>query len=380
MGGHGLTSRTFHLEDKALGVGRFRSDHADRTDELLKLARRDGIRLMLSFDSYNSLQTEARWYGEWHLNPLNSANGGPLKKPADFWTTPEVRRIYRNKLRYIMARWGQDTTVAFWQLWNEADGATGYDQAAAADWHREMAGYLASIDPWRRPITTSFAQHHGTMEKIFALPELHFTTAHRYDAPDTAGALAEAVREHRRLYKKPVLISEFGAGYGNLGEDPDGIHLHNGIWSSLMSGSAGAAQLWYWDRYIPSNHLEKHYGPLAELVARFDFSAAPLRDLAENVRAPAQARALGLMTVDAKRALLWLQNREHTWAGTRQAMEGFTVEINGVADGLWRVTRWDTWDNTRTEQSLRAEKGRLHWGVPRLARDEAYLLEHLGEP
>ena len=68
-----------------------------------------------------TLASFSMFEGQWPVNPYNTVNGGPAKTPADFWTDPTARALYRRRLRYLVARYGSQTSIAFWELWNETD-------------------------------------------------------------------------------------------------------------------------------------------------------------------------------------------------------------------------------------------------------------------
>ena len=90
-----------------LGLGRYSPGNAWRLDEVVRLARENGVYLMFCLGTYGEF-TEGGYFNEgcWVSNPYNAKNGGPCARPADFWTSPEARRIYQKRLRYLIARWG----------------------------------------------------------------------------------------------------------------------------------------------------------------------------------------------------------------------------------------------------------------------------------
>ncbi|MDW8105573.1 MAG: DUF5060 domain-containing protein [Armatimonadota bacterium] len=256
------------------GVGKIDLANAWRLDYVLELARRLGMYVMLCIDSFNELRKQQ--YGGfpyWEQTPQNAANGGPLKEPIEFWTHPQMLRAYRNKLRYLVARYGWCTNVLSWQFWNEVDivGPDAYNLELITRWHREMAEYLRSIDPWKHLITTSYADSNGR-EGIDRLPQIEYTTTHNYGSRDTSAALTSFHRR-KEAYGKPHYVGEFGAGA--MGEDPrvdpTGIALHSGIWSTLLDGAAGTAMLWWWDNHIHPNDLYYHFAALSRFIRGVDF-------------------------------------------------------------------------------------------------------------
>lgn len=258
------------------GVGKIDLANAWRLDYVLQLARQLGMYVMLCFDSFNELRK--RQYGGypyWEETPHNVANGGPLKEPIEFWTHPQMLKAYRDKLRYLVARYGWCTNVLSWQFWNEVDivGPDAYNLDLITRWHREMAEYLRQIDPWKHLITTSFADSNGR-EVIDRLPQIDYTTTHNYGSRDTSAALT-AFHRRKEAYGKPHYVAEFGAGA--MGEDPrvdpTGIALHSGIWSTVMDGAAGTAMLWWWDNHIHPHNLYYHFAALSGFLKGVDFSA-----------------------------------------------------------------------------------------------------------
>lgn len=270
---------TFALERvdeprERFGVGKIDLANAWRLDYVLELARRLGMTVMLCLDSFNELRKQQYGgYPYWEQTPHNVANGGPLREPIEFWTHPEMRRAYRNKLRYLVARYGWSTQVLSWQFWNEVDivGPDAYNLELITRWHREMGDYLRSIDPWKHLITTSFADSNGR-EPIDRLPQIDYTTTHNYGSRDISGALTFFHRK-KEAYGKPHYVGEFGAGA--MGEDPrvdpTGIALHSGIWSTLMDGAAGTAMLWWWDNHIHAHNLYYHFAALSRFLRGVDF-------------------------------------------------------------------------------------------------------------
>jgi hypothetical protein len=256
------------------GIGKIDLVNAWRLDYVLNLARKLGMYAMLCFDSFNVLRKRQHGgFSYWEDTPHNAAQGGPLREPIEFWTHPEMLRAYRNKLRYIVARYGWCTHVFSWQFWNEVDivSPDAYDLDVITRWHREMGEYLRRIDPWKHLLTTSFADSNGR-EVIDRLPIMDYTTTHNYGSRDVSTSLT-AFHRKKETYGKPHFVAEFGAGA--MGEDPrvdpTGIALHSGIWSTLMDGAAGTAMLWWWDNHIHPNNLYSHFAALSRFIQGVNF-------------------------------------------------------------------------------------------------------------
>ncbi len=262
-----------------LGLGRYSPDNSWRLDEVVRLAEENDVRLMFCFGTYGELLPEPGYWGEgaWVSHPYNAANGGPCKDVKEFWTNAEARKRYQQRLRYIVARWGYSPTVFAWEFWNE--------QKAPAAWVGEMAAYLKKHDVNRHLVSTTYGD-----DPAWRLPEVDFTMTHHYgDSGNTAdlSALFAGTAKGHRKYAKPYFPAEFGIDWRTADSkyDPEGKgqSLHNGLWSSVMSGCAGTAMLWYWDGYVHPKNLYHVFTPVAKFVSGIDWAGTRFEPL-EGVR------------------------------------------------------------------------------------------------
>lgn len=191
---------------------------------------------------------------------------------------------YRDRLRYIVARWGYSTSVFAWEFWNEVDCIDDYQSARVTAWHRDMARYLRQIDPWQHLITTSTGNPKGDPQ-LDALPELDFVQTHHYAGGDVAAYLDEDRRIKAAAGNRPHYQGEFGlnAAGGSEKLDPAGIHLHNAIFSSVGQEQAGTPMTWWWDSYIEPQKLYPIFGSFARWIAGFDFVAQKPRRLQAEI-------------------------------------------------------------------------------------------------
>ena len=108
------------LEHGPNGLGRYDLENAWYFDQVFALAAKNGIRCMTALGTYGEFTTGGYFgEGQWPVNPYNKVKGGPAASPADFWTDATARAFYRRRLRYLIARYGPETSLAFWEFWNE---------------------------------------------------------------------------------------------------------------------------------------------------------------------------------------------------------------------------------------------------------------------
>lgn len=278
-----MTSPGRPIETKEAGLGKYDLAACAFYDHILELAAKDNIACMFAFHSYGDLITGGHFgEGKWAVNPYNAANGGPATQPANFFTEPLARKMYQRRLRYMIGRYSAYTSLAFWEFFNEQDLTK---VTIAPDWVREMALYLKTHDPYRHLVTTSFSSPGDSA--MWSIPELDLTQRHLYGDEDSlfdaSPVLANSARLHAP-YRKPHLIGEYGISWRGSDSkyDPAGLgtNLHNSLWSTALSGSAGGSCNWWWDSYIDPKGLWKTFTGLSRFAAAVDWprrSFEPLR-------------------------------------------------------------------------------------------------------
>ena len=254
------------------GLGVYHLGNAWKVDTILDTAEKNGIYVMLCLGTYGEF-TEGGFFNEglWKTNPYNAANGGPCNKPEDFWTNELARKFYKQRLRYMAARYGWRPNLFAWEFWNEAKPAPA--------WVAEMAQYLKSgIDPVQHLVSTTY----GTSD-IWKLPEIDFTMTHAYgegNVGDVSSLIHKDAVRHLE-YGKPHLMAEFGIDWRSSDDKYDttfqGVNLHNALWASAMSLNAGGAMIWYWDSYVHPGKLYGHYAALCAFTDTIPWKEGPWR-------------------------------------------------------------------------------------------------------
>jgi hypothetical protein len=269
------SSWSFPLEWEKLG--HYDRTASDKLDRVVDLAEKYGLYFIFTVDTYGSLMDEMGAWDEqdWAENPYNVRNGGPCEKPSDFFTDPEAIRLYKNRLRYIISRWGYSPHLMAFELWNEYN--------APADWVEEICGHIRELDVHGHFITTSHGYPWGKTfdeEEIWELDNIDLISEHLYADATKDGTVPLVLRKSRFLsshYEKPFIFSEFGIDSSKSDKvfDPAGIGtaLHNSIWASSVSRSFGTAMNWWWDDYIRPKKLYGHYKALASFLGGVNWNA-----------------------------------------------------------------------------------------------------------
>lgn len=260
---------SFPLEWSTLGE--YNKESAEKLDALLEVASEKGIFIILVLDTYGSLMAESGFWseGRWKVNPYNVMRGGPCLEPGDFFHNPEAGKLYKNRLRYIVSRWGYSPNILAFELWNEYNSPPG--------WTREMASYIKEIDPSGSFVTTSLGyppEEDFDVSEIWGIEEIDLITIHKYAGKNNIDHVWPVIRMGLHLnekYSKPYLFSEFGidAAECDSKNDPQflGTALHNSLWAALLSGSFGSSMNWWHDTYIEGQKdILDHYLAFSKFV------------------------------------------------------------------------------------------------------------------
>ena len=364
---------------------------------MLEAAQRHGIYVKLCLESWRGFAGAGSFVRPGDVHPYWKANGGPCQREMEVFTDPEALRMFRNRLRYVVARWGYLPSVFGWEFWNEINCVRGYQADVVAHWTQDMARYLKHIDPWQHLVVNSLGSY-LVDERYWRLPELDFAQVHGYwhprdprsrEAGRDMGAFVPFWIDQIRGYGKPALFAEFGLVADNWGlsplaaQDRQGVHLHNGLWSAMMAGAAGTAMTWWWDNYVDALDLYGQFRGVADFARDVPWTTAHFEPVHGRSAEP-KLRVLALR--GPEQLLIWLQNTDHTWwnavAGKPASpIVQATAFIPGVPPGQWQVQWWDTWQaKTLRSQTLHvAADGQLAIPVAGLDSDVVLKVRRTGK-
>lgn len=225
-----------------------------RMDELVKLTDSLHLYFMLTLDWHGHLMEK----GGWKNSPYNVLNSGPAKTPTDFFTLRSARDKYKNKLRYVVARWGYSTSIAAFEFFNEIDNAAfnGADSvliphAAITQWHDEMSRYLKDIDPYHHLVTTSVS--HRDIMGMNSIAYIDFNQKHIYKHTEKIPAIYP---DYIQTFGKPYVVGEFGYRWEDdnpkYAESFD-YDFKRGLWYGLFSKTPILPMTWWWELFDTRN-------------------------------------------------------------------------------------------------------------------------------
>lgn len=238
-----------------------------RLDEVVEMADSLGLYMMLVFDSHNAVMED----NQWELHNYNKINGGPASTPTEFFTLEESREKYKNRLRYIVARWGYSTSIGAWEFFNEIDNAvfTKSDSIiiphkAVTSWHKEMSAYLKEIDPYNHIVTTSVS--HREIEGLFALEDIDLNQMHVYKRTKQ---IPEEIIMYTEAFNKAFSWGEFGYEWDWNKDfstmEKEMIHDYKiGLWYGLFHPTPILPMTWWWE-YFDEQGMTPYFKGVAEI-------------------------------------------------------------------------------------------------------------------
>lgn len=275
-----LDQEKFGIEWESLGEYSNRQNRAFDLDAIIEHAKEKGVYLQLCIDEAGAFGYVNNWTT--YSNPYSSITGA---QPEGFFTNNSAKKNYKNKLRYIVSRWGYSTNVFCFELFNEIDhygmyggtspvnfnwwGGISGDCSGTSpgtvcastvkNWSNEMIAYCKTLDK-NHMYTNSFATPNMSDaqgdESSMGNSAIDFYTDHHYSHSFNVDHIINYFSNSARVHKpnKPYFLGEFGTNnYGACRPfltTPSYLPFftyqafHNSLWSSVMSGSSGTAMYW----------------------------------------------------------------------------------------------------------------------------------------
>ena len=195
---------------------------------------------------------------------------GDVDADRAFFNDDEPKIRYRNRLRYIVARWGYSPSIGMWEFFNEIDNIqyNNRPEPIPAEeivaWHTEMAEYLKSIDPHGHIVTTSIS--HRDLKGLNDVPGIDINQKHIYKATD---AIPSTIVDYGKRHGKPYVIGEFGYEWDwskNFDDFADGMDrdFRRGLWYGLFSPTPVTPMSWWWE-YFENRGLVPYFRKVREV-------------------------------------------------------------------------------------------------------------------
>ena len=337
-------------------------EHAWRFDRILDLARQNNIHICLCFNAERS-DSGTAYKGSMDLfRASNTAWGRLLSSQnlgfAEFFTNPISKEMYRDKIRYIVARWGFSPNIFSWEFWNEIESVE--SQKGVGAWFREMTAYLRSVDPWHHLIKSS--AHHEWSPELWGEEDGDLNDVHPYfgwsgdEGTQNFGSFLPLYSSGVYATGRPFMIAETGIARevttklglaGDLADkDVTCFHVHEALWGGLFSGSVGSGMVWWWDEHVDLHDGYFRFKAIANFVDDIKFNH---ENFARGEKAwVSKDGLLPLELIGTHTRLLWLRNSDLSWYSMAIQKKAFTpvagasLNLTGMEPGSYRVEFWSS--------------------------------------
>ncbi len=364
MGQSGATwARVFMKESFFIDAGepwQWELEKAWRLDQVLEMARQNNINICLCFNPERSDEGTAYKGSMDIFRASNTAWGRLLAsqhlKYDQFFLNPLTREMYRDKIRYVVARWGYSTNIFSWEFWNEIESVEPNEGIYA--WMREMTAYLRSVDPWHHLIKSS--GHHEWSPEFWGQDNGDLNDVHPYfgwagwEGTQNLGSFLPEFSSGVYATGRPFIVGETGIARevttplglaGDLADkDTTCFHVHEALWGGLFAGAVGSGMVWWWDEHVDLHNGYFRFRAIANFVADIQFNH---ENFARGVTAAVSSDELRLFELNGRRTrLLWLRHRDLSWYGLAvekkvlNPIAPASLTLSGIAPGTYRVEYW----------------------------------------
>ena len=352
-------------------------ENAARLDKVLELARQNGIHICLCFNAERS--DEGTCYkGSMDLMRNSNTAWGRLLSSQElgfeqFFTNALCQEMYRDKIRYVVGRWGYSSNIFSWELWNERETIS--SQEGVGQWFRDMTTYLRSVDPWNHLIKSS--AHKPWSPEYWGKDNGDLNDVHPYfgwsgeEGPKNLGAFIPEFASGVYATGRPFLVGEagiaravstrYGSGSELADKDVACFHLHEVLWGGLFSGAVGTGMLWYWDEHTDLHDAYFRFRAIANFVADIKFNH---ESFTRGETVAVSTDELRILELTGKQThLIWLRHRDLSWYGLAvekkvlQPVGPSSLTLTGLEPGSYRVEYWSPEEGKLLRSEELAAKG-----------------------
>lgn len=232
-------------------------------------------------------------------------DGGLDSSAAEFFVDSASRVRYKDRLRYIIARWGYSPAIGAWELFNEVDNVMyrnprhPIDAASIVRWHDEMSAYIKKTDPYGHLVTTSIS--HRDLPGLDTLHAIDFNQKHIYK---NTTSIPSTIKAYEKRFHKPYVIGEFAYEWDwtkNFNLIQKGLvnDFKRGLWYGLFSPTPILPMSWWWE-YFNSLGTDAYIARVRDIL---DQMLAAGKGSFETIKLDVSSPALTCMAVQCGRQL-----------------------------------------------------------------------------
>lgn len=374
-------------------IGEFVPETVEYWDEVIKLAEKYDIYLLLTpWDTF--------WMNHnWDYNPYHAANGGPAQTKHDFLTSRAVIDAQKERLKFMIDRWGDSEHILAWEIMNEIEMWWNASPEEIKAWVDEVSSFVREYEQekWgdNHMITVSTANPVPTGllgDVIFNHPNIDFANTHFYHEPtindpdntiDAAITVNKFIRNVQKQMDTPKPFTETESGpitQWITDRDLDLEYFHNMSWAHLMSGGASFSMRWpYLQPHTLTDTMRDYQLAMANFARTVDWTHFAGQNIDKQLSFN-KGDLILMGTGDGEQSIVWVlqDTREVPFSKlTAEDIKTYTdaeLTINGLNPAIERfeVYFWDTYEGKVIEAaSVKNNTGSLIIKLPEFSKDLA---------
>ncbi len=279
-----ISPLSFDIEFEKLGNYYDRLDYAYELDRLFEFAEEHNVYVVVDLLT-NYQFTDIQSYGHYAFDWSSASYPGyptsftekqycyppelGLTYATEWLSDSNAKRYYKQRLRYLLSRYGYSTKIALFELMAEVNSfgciyewqgnslvrtyapysATNIQRKNVMFWHKEMSEYIKNtLDDKEHLIGTNYAEIFDMqVDQADTSMGLHSIDVIDYNSyPNNEmqfmGYTNSKIKELQNKYHKPVFFGE--TGELSLNACDGGVSYENYLWQYGFSGAAGFC---FWD-------------------------------------------------------------------------------------------------------------------------------------
>jgi hypothetical protein len=281
-------SSLVRIQVDSLGMGYTSSGEVDEAwaqkwEQVFDKANANGIYVLLVFSGWFDWNNGSPNYNysAWGSNPMNIANGGPAKTPAElFKNGSDTQKLWLKWVKSLVTRWRKRSNIAGWEIFSEVNLATGAAEPSGIALVEQAASVIHQADQSHRPVTASLADV-GNWSNFYRSSAIDFINIHPYPGSGQLDStILAAVRQTLTRYNKPVLIGESGLSSAppsstspTLSTAAQAVRgIDHAIWAAVVSGAMNGRALYWEDSY--AIYMQDFGLPFVQKYANADLAAS----------------------------------------------------------------------------------------------------------
>lgn len=167
-----------------------------------------------------------------------------LKEPSEFLTNERAKQYYKNRLRYIISRWGYSTSLAVMELVSEINNKFRDNPKEVYRWQKEMIDYIKEdLGHDQHLIAVNYYKPPKRRDKSYRIKNVDIVTVNEHEVRNSRLSLQEAYKE-LESYDKPVIFSEVGTGDSDIDKCDQQTEWMKDLWMTIFSGTATVGLNW----------------------------------------------------------------------------------------------------------------------------------------